>query len=77
MGIIAAAYTQQALGTLLETLQQKDVNLDKSVQLVRDIFAMSTKTLDQVARCGAFHHLVRRKATMEDTGLVGLESSLI
>ena len=73
MGIIAAAYTQQALGTLLETLQQKDVNVDKSVQLVRDIFAMSTKTLDQVARCGAFHHLVHRKATMEDTGLVGIK----
>ena len=74
MGIIASAYTQQALGTLQEILQQKDVNVDKSVQLVRDIFAMSNKTLDQVARCGAFHHQVRRKATMEYTGLVGFKN---
>ncbi|CAC5363446.1 unnamed protein product [Mytilus coruscus] len=47
----------------------KEVNLDKCIQLVRDIFAMSTKSLDQVARAGAFHHLIRRKATLEDTGL--------
>jgi hypothetical protein len=30
---------------------------------------MSTKAVDQVARTGAFHHLIRRKAVMEDTGL--------
>ncbi|VDI09381.1 Hypothetical predicted protein [Mytilus galloprovincialis] len=30
---------------------------------------MSTKSLDQVARACAFHHLIRRKATLEDTGL--------
>ena len=36
---------------------------------MRDIFAMSTKSLDQVARTGAFHHLIRRKATVADTGL--------
>lgn len=69
MGIVTTAYTQQALATLLENLTQENVNLDKSIQLVRDIFAMSTKSLDQVARAGAFHHLVRRKLTMEDTGL--------
>ena len=69
MGIITTAYTQQALGNLLNTLSENEVNLDKSIQLVRDIFAMSTKSLDQVARAGAFHHLIRRKATLEDTGL--------
>ena len=30
---------------------------------------MSTKTLDQVGRAGAFHHIVRRKAAASDTGL--------
>ena len=30
---------------------------------------MSTKTLDQVGRAGAFHHIVRRKAAVSDTGL--------
>ena len=30
---------------------------------------MSTKSLDQMARTGTFHHLVRRKATIADTGL--------
>ena len=69
MGIITASYIQQALATLLETVTETEVNLDKTVQLVRDIFAMSTKSLDQAARTGAFHHLVRRKAVMEDTGL--------
>ncbi|VDH94104.1 Hypothetical predicted protein [Mytilus galloprovincialis] len=69
MGIITTAYTQQAFGNLFNTLSENEVNLDKSIQLVRDIFAMSTKSLGQVARAGAFHHLIRRKATLEDTGL--------
>ncbi|VDH97162.1 Hypothetical predicted protein [Mytilus galloprovincialis] len=69
MGIITAAYTQQALGNVLNTLSENEVNLDKSIQVVRDIFAMSIKSLDQVVRAGAFHHLIRRKATLEDTGL--------
>ena len=30
---------------------------------------MSTKSLDQMARAGAFHHLIRRKPTAADTGL--------
>jgi hypothetical protein len=30
---------------------------------------MSTKSLDQMARTGAFHHLIRRKAAMADTSL--------
>lgn len=62
-------YTQQALGCLLDTLQEKGVNMERALQTVRDIFAMSTKTLDQIFRAGAYHHIIRRKATMFDTGL--------
>ena len=69
MGLITSCYTQQALGVLLDTLQQNEPNLDLAIQTVRDIFALSTKTLDQISRTGAFHHLVRRRATMHDTGL--------
>ncbi|VDI15148.1 Hypothetical predicted protein [Mytilus galloprovincialis] len=54
MGIVSSSYMQQALGTLLETLLDKEVNMDRAVQQVRDIFAMSTKSVDQVARAGAF-----------------------
>lgn len=69
MGMISTCYIQQALGSLLDTLQTDNLNVDRAVQTVRDIFAMTTKTLDQVARAGAFHHLVRRNATLIDTGL--------
>ena len=30
---------------------------------------MPTKSLDQMARAGTFHYLIRRKATVADTGL--------
>ena len=60
---------QQALSMLLNNLTQTNPNLDSAVQCVRDIFAMSTKSLDQVARSGAFHHLTRRRTALEDTSL--------
>lgn len=69
MGIISVCYAQQALGLLLKNLKSSSPNLDEATQNVRDLFAMSTKSLDQFARSGAFHHLVRRKATVADTGL--------
>lgn len=69
LGIVSVCYTQQALGLLLENLQRDPPNLDEAVQNVRDIFAMSTKSLDQIARTGAMHHLIHRKATVADTGL--------
>lgn len=69
MGIISICYTQQALGSLLNNLKSTSPNLDEAIQNVRDIFAMSTKSLDQMSRTGAFHHLNRRKATIADTGL--------
>ena len=46
-GLIPVAYMQQALGTLLNNLQSEKLNIDSTVQSVRDIFAMSTKALDQ------------------------------
>ena len=73
LGIISMCYIQQALGSLLNKLQSKEVNIDSTVQSVRDIFAMSTKALDQVGRTGAFHHIIRRKAAVSDTGLNNLK----
>lgn len=73
LGIISVCYIQQALGSLLNKLQSKDVNIDSTVQSVRDIFAMSTKALDQVGRSGAFHHIIRRKAAVSDSGLNNLK----
>ena len=69
MGLISVAYIQQALGLLLTNLKSNVTNIDSAVQTVRDIYDMSTKTLDQVGRAGAFHHIVRRKAAASDTGL--------
>ena len=69
LGIVTLCYTQQALGLLISNLKKDSPNLDEAIQNVRDIFAKSTKSLDQMARAGAFHHLIRRKATVADTGL--------
>ena len=64
---------QQALGTLLNKLQLENLNVDSAIQSVRDIFAMSAKALDQVGSAGAFHHIIRRKAAVSDTGLNNLK----
>ena len=72
-GLISVAYIQQALGSLLNKLQADTLNLDSAIQSVRDIFAMSSKALDQVGRTGAFHHIIRRKAAASDTGLNNLK----
>lgn len=69
MGIITACYAQQALSALLISLKEEEPNIDRAIQTVRDIFAITTKNLDQVARAGAFHHLIRRRAAVNDTGL--------
>lgn len=68
MGIISTLYTQQALGTLLSKVENESCSPETS-QLVKDLFAMSTKTLDQIGRAGAFHHMIRRKASESDSGL--------
>ena len=69
LGIVTLCYTQQALGLLISNLKRDSPNLDEAIQNFRDIFALSTKSLDQMARAGAFHHLIRRKAAVADTGL--------
>ena len=69
MGILSIAYIQQALAKLLNDLKEDPVNVDRSIQSVRDIFDMSTKSLDQMGRAGAFHHIIRRKAAISDSGL--------
>lgn len=73
MGMIMCCYTQQTLAGLLSLLQSNETNIDLAIQMVRDIFAISTKTLDQVSRVGAFNHMIRRKATLYDTGLAELK----
>ena len=69
MGIISMCYAQLALGSLLQNLKSSSPNMDEAIQNVRDIFAKSTKALDQFGRTGAFNHLVRRKPTVADTRL--------
>lgn len=69
MNILAIAYLQQGLGSLLGVLQDRNVNIDKAVQTVRDLFSMSNKALDQSGRTGAYHQMIRRKAAITDTGL--------
>lgn len=69
IGISINVYLQQALRVLLQELKTDKPNLDLAVQTVRDIFAMSTKTLDQIGRAGAYSHMIRRKATVVDMGL--------
>ena len=69
MGIIISLYSQQALALLLQELGSEKPNIDKTIQTVRDVFATSTKILDQFGRSGAFDHLIWRKSTLVDIGL--------
>ena len=73
MGIIMNMYIQQGLGSLVQMLQDK--NYEKAMQQVRDVFAISTKTLDQFGRTGALHHIIRRQLAMTDTSLYELEDA--
>ena len=68
-GISISVYMQQALRALSQELKTGKPNLDLAVQTVRDVFAMSIKTLDQIGRSGAYNHIIRRKATIVDMGL--------
>ena len=69
MGIIISLYEQRALASLLQELREENPNLDAAAQTVRDIFAMSTKVLNQLGRTGAYNHFIRRKATIMDKGV--------
>ena len=75
VGIVINMYIQQSLAGLIESLTSDNVNVDSAIQQIRDIFAMSTKSLDQMGRTGAFHHILRRQMCMTDTSLYQLEDS--
>lgn len=42
---------------------------DHATQVIKDIFATSTKYLDQMGRTGAFNYIVIWSCCMKDTGL--------
>lgn len=69
LALVMQLYIQQSLGNHLQTLQSEDFDKEKAVQQIRDIFAMSTKCVDQIGRAGAFHHIIRRTVALTDTGL--------
>ena len=49
---------QKACRVLLQELKTDQPNLDLALQTVRDIFAVSTNTLDQIGRTDAFNHQI-------------------
>ncbi|XP_053393491.1 uncharacterized protein LOC128555339 [Mercenaria mercenaria] len=69
LGLVIQMYIQQSLGNLLQFLQSDKFSKDQATQQVKDIFAMSTKCLDQIGRAGAFHHIIRRSVAISDTSL--------
>ena len=73
MEIIFVAYIQQALCLLLNSINNGQGNMDSITNSLRDIFSMATKSLDQLGRTGAFHHLIGRKATAQDSDLITLK----
>jgi hypothetical protein len=54
MNIISILYTQQALSSLLTSLENDKFDKDTLCQTVKDVFAMTTKTLDQSGCADAF-----------------------
>ena len=47
--------------------------MDLATQATRDIFAMNTKTLNQLGRTGAYDHFIRQKAAIIDMGLENIK----
>ena len=47
----------------------------EGVELVKNVFAMTTKCLDEIGRAGAFYHIIRRMVTMSDTALYELDDT--
>ena len=76
LGLIIQMYIQQSLANLMQSMQSDTFQKEKSMQQVKDIFAMSTKCLDQIGRSGAFHHISRRAVAMKDTALYEQHDSL-
>ncbi|KAH3892310.1 hypothetical protein DPMN_016425 [Dreissena polymorpha] len=73
MGIVTQMYMQQALGMPMDMVTDKP-EIEKKV---KDIFAVSTQSLDQFGRAGAFFHIIRRQVTMSETSLYELDSRTI
>ncbi|XP_052285233.1 uncharacterized protein LOC127881406 [Dreissena polymorpha] len=71
MGIVTQMYMQQALAMLMDMVTDKP-DIEKKV---KDIFALSTRSLDQFGRAGAFFHIIRRQVTMSETSLYELDDS--
>ncbi|KAH3870979.1 hypothetical protein DPMN_034173 [Dreissena polymorpha] len=71
MGIVTQMYMQQALAMLMDMVTDKP-DIEKKVN---DIFALSTRSLDQFGRAGAFFHIIRRQVTMSETSLYELDDS--
>ena len=69
LALIMQAYIQQSLGNLLQFVQSDDFSKEGTVSQIKDIFAMTTKSLEQTGRAGAFHHITRRSVAMTDTAL--------
>lgn len=55
MGLVISAYMQQVLKTLMTKLNENGPDLDLVIRMVKDIFAMSVKSID--LSDVAFHHL--------------------
>lgn len=72
MNIISTLYIQQTLGALLKSLSEDEIDRVSVCQTVKDVFAMTTKSLDQAGRTGAMCHLIRRKAATQDCGLANI-----
>ncbi|CAG2257578.1 unnamed protein product [Mytilus edulis] len=70
MRIISISYMQQALQCFRHFVGKFS---EENCQLVKDLFAMSTKSLDQVGRAGAFHHMIKRKCAATDAGINNLK----
>ena len=74
-GIAIMLYIQNALKDLMLSFDSDNTTMSDISKTVRDIFAMSTKCLDQQGRSGAYFHILRRKVTMSETGLWANPSS--
>ncbi|ESO90373.1 hypothetical protein LOTGIDRAFT_164300 [Lottia gigantea] len=73
MGINIQLFIQKALESLMEGLSTGSDSKEQSVEKVQNIFAMTTKSLDQLGRVGAFHHIIRRTVAMSDSALYELD----
>ena len=64
-----------SLGNFVELINSSNFDKQTAAQHILDIFAMSTKSLDQISRSGAFHSIVRRTVAMTDTALCDVSDS--